>query len=1336
MTDLAPGPVELRPLPETHLLDHASVAVVVTNAAGIIAYWNYGAEALYGYSRGEALGRSLRELVVEEGEVASALASPERAQVGETWEGEFPARRKDGARIMVGARFSPVFDEAGRMAGTVGVATDATERWHAQRRLKAQHAVTAVLAGAESFPAAARGIVEALCQALGWVFGAIWQVDEERGVLRLVDLWHVPGLEAAGFRAMTKATEFVRGQGLPGRVWHLGRAAWIPDVTIDHNFPRAAAALQGGLHAAFGFPILRGTAVTGVIEFFSRKIKEPDEDLLAMMTAVGTQIGQFTDRKRAEEALRASEARKGAMLESAIDAIVAMDHEGRIAEFNPAAEAMFGLRREEALGRLVEEVLVPPRYRKQHRKGLKNYLATGRGPVIGARAEFEALRAGGTEFPVELTVNRVDLPGPPLFIAYVRDLTERAQAERDVASLASIVETSNDAIYGKDLEGVILSWNAAADRLFGYRAGEIVGQPVALLVPPELHREEAEIMAQIRRGQQVTIRETRRRRKDGTILDVEVTISPLRASDGRLIGASSIARDVTARKKVDRRQRFLAEVGKVLTSSLDQETLLSRVAELSVPEVADWCIVYLLREDGSIRRLSMVHGDPASSEIAHTISESFEVDPRAGAGVPWVLRTGTSLFHPEATPEMLAADVDDPEGLARVTDAIGIGSWICVPLSARGRTLGAISFLTAESGRRYGREDLEAAEELARQVALAVDNARLYEAERRARHLAEQAAVRTALLNAVATALSEALAPAEVAGIVVGRGLAAMGGRAGLMAVPSADGASLEIVHAVGYPPEFLEQWRTFPLDAAYPLADAVRSGEPVFLESLEDRTRRYPMFSSRPDEVDHAVACVPMIVDGRPVGGLTFSFGRPRSFDADDRVFLSALARQGAQALERARLYGAERTARDESERARDQLAFLAEASRALSASLDYEKTLAKVARLAVPRLADWCGIDMLDEAGGIKQLAVAHVDPAKVKLARRLRRRQPVRPDAPTGVAAVIRTGRPELYPTITDEMIDAVPDPKVREIARSLGLRSLMILPLTAGGRTLGALTLVWSESGRSYGPDDLDLAEELARRAAQAIDNARLYRDRDTIARTLQQSLLPPELPEVPGIELAALYLPAGDGNEVGGDFYDVFDNGDGSWGLVIGDVCGKGPLAASVMGLARYTLRAAAMRERRPSRILAMLSDAVRSQTADGRFLTVCFVRVRPNKGTARLTVCCGGHPLPAVLRADGTVESAGAPGTLLGLFEDPTLTDHSLDLGPGDALILYTDGITDVAPSAVIGARGEPDLAELLAGAAGLDAAGIVEHARREMSRRVRGTLRDDMAVLAARVVP
>jgi PAS domain S-box-containing protein len=1338
MTDLAPGHLELHLPPETFLLDQVDFSVIVTDAAGTVTYWNRGAESLYGWSRDEALGQRIQDLVVEERDAESALAALDLLRSGQPWEGELAVHRKDGERIFAGVRLSPVFGDGGRVIGTVGVATDITERWRAQRRLRAQHAVTAVLAEADSFPAAARGIIEALSEALGWAFGAVWEVDREREVLRLVDVWHHTSLDVMEFEALTLATEFLRGRGLPGRVWESARAAWIADVTKDRNFPRAAAAMKVGLRGAFGFPIFRGAEVHGVIEFFSQEIQEPDQDLLAMMTAVGTQIGQFIDRKLAETALRESEARKSAMLESALDAIVAMDHEGRIADFNPTAEAMFGHRRQDVLGRQVEEVLVPPHLRQRHRRVLATYLETGENQILGTRVEFAALRADGTEFPVELAVNRVAAPGPPLFIAYIRDLSERAEAGRDRAMLASMVETSNDAIFGKDLNGIIRSWNAAARRMYGYTAEEVVGKPVSILVPPGFLDDEAEIMAQVQRGQRVVLHETRRRRKDGTVLDVEITVSPIRDSDGRLVGASSIGRDVTARKQAERRQRFLVAAGKVLTGSLDYETTMLQLAHLAVPELADWCITYVPQGDGSIKRLAIAHADPARAGTAETIGQDFALNPDAEVGVPWVLRTGTAVLQEEATSDMLAADADDPSGLAALLAGLGIRSWMCVPMVARGRTLGAISFVTAESGRRYGPDDLRFVEELARDAALAADNARLYEAERRARHLAEQAALRTALLNAVSTSLSEALAPSEVAEVVVRQGMAALGARAGLMAVASPDGVSLQILHEQGYAPATMDRWRSFPLDESLPLSDAVRTGEPIFLESLQDRAERYPVFSGRPEEEDHATVCLPMIAEGRAVGGLTFTFGETRRFEEDDRVFLSALARQSAQALVRARLYESEQLAHAEAEQARDRLAFLAEASRVLSSSLDYEKTLAKVARLAVPRLADWCSIDMLDEAGAIKQVAVAHVDRAKVKWAKRLRRRQRIRPEDPTGVPAVIRTGRPELYPVVTDEMVEAVPDPKVREAVRSLGLRSVMILPMTASSRTLGAISLVWSESGRTYGAEDLELAEELARRAAQAADNARLYRDRDTIARTLQQSLLPPELPKIPGVDLASMYLPAGTGNEVGGDFYDVFDNGDGAWGLVIGDVCGKGPLAASVMGLARHTLRAAAMRERRPSRILAMLSEAVLNQTPDGRFLTVCYVRLRANDLGARLTVCCGGHPLPAVLRADGTVELAGVPGTLLGLFEDPTLSDRTVDLCPGDALVLYTDGITDVAPSAMVGGRGVEghDLAELLSGAAGLDASGIVDHVKGELSRRIRGTRRDDMALLVVRVGP
>ena len=207
-------------------------------------------------------------------------------------------------------------------------------------------------------------------------------------------------------------------------------------------------------------------------------------------------------------------------------------------------------------------------------------------------------------------------------------------------------------------------------------------------------------------------------------------------------------------------------------------------------------------------------------------------------------------------------------------------------------------------------------------------------------------------------------------------------------------------------------------------------------------------------------------------------------------------------------------------------------------------------------------------------------------------------------------MRTGQAELYPEIPDEMLreGAVDEEHYRALIE-IGMRSVIIVPMTTRGRTIGALTFVSGNSGRRFDEQDVELAQELARRCATAIDNARLYTERSYIARTLQQSLLPVELPDIPGVEAAARFRPTGEGNEVGGDFYDMFETGNRGWAVVMGDVCGKGPDAAAVTALARYTLRAAAMRERLPSRSLAVLNEALLRQRDDRRFCTVAYAYI-------------------------------------------------------------------------------------------------------------------------------
>jgi serine phosphatase RsbU (regulator of sigma subunit) len=378
---------------------------------------------------------------------------------------------------------------------------------------------------------------------------------------------------------------------------------------------------------------------------------------------------------------------------------------------------------------------------------------------------------------------------------------------------------------------------------------------------------------------------------------------------------------------------------------------------------------------------------------------------------------------------------------------------------------------------------------------------------------------------------------------------------------------------------------------------------------------------------------------------------------------------------------------------------------------------------------------VDVVDEGGRVERKALAHVDPGVRERAIEMSRRYPPDPDAPAGLYQVLRTGQPELYPEIPDELLrESAQDEEHYQAIMDIGMRSAIIVPMTARGRTLGALSFVSGPSGRRFDEQDVELAQELARRCATAIDNARLYTDRSYIARTLQQSLLPVELPDIPGVEAAARFRPTGEGNEVGGDFYDMFETGNRGWAVVMGDVCGKGPDAAAVTALARYTLRAAAMRDNLPSRTLATLNEALLRQRDDRRFCTVAYAYIEKLDRGARAGVSTGGHPLPLLLRADGTVETVGLPGTLLGVVPDPSLEDQAVMLDPGDALVFYTDGVIENRLGAD-GVLDERRLAELVATCAGGGADAIASRVEEAAVLSQGGQPKDDIAVLVLRIV-
>ena len=551
-----------------------------------------------------------------------------------------------------------------------------SERKRAEQRLQVQDAVSRVLAESPTLKEAGPKVLQALCETGGWKTGALWTVNAKANELSCAEIWHVPTMDLPEFERITRQSRFAPGIGLPGRVWSSGHPVWVRDVTKDTNFPRAPAAVKEGLHAAFCFPLRLGEDILGTIECFSGEVREPDENFLQMLAAVGSQLGQFLERKKAEEALRHNEELYRTVTESASDAIVTMDEDSTIVAVNRSAERIFGYERQEFMGQSLT-MLMPERLRARHRAGLTRFLKSGQRNIPWEAVELPGLHKDGHEIPLEISFGKFVRDGKQFFTGILRDISERKRAEeslrqsealfrqladampqivwaaqpdghidyynrrwyeftgfsedyreenwkellhpddveRHVAvyfgciraerpyqieyrfkdhqtgryrwflgralpvrnesgkvirwfgtctdiddlkraeeaqgKLAAIVESSEDAIMGKNLEGIVTSWNASAERLFGYRAEEIIGRPITQIIPADLQDEENNILSRLRHGEPVEHYETVRVTKKGRPIDVSLTISPIRDTAGRVVGVSKTVRDITERKKTE-----------------------------------------------------------------------------------------------------------------------------------------------------------------------------------------------------------------------------------------------------------------------------------------------------------------------------------------------------------------------------------------------------------------------------------------------------------------------------------------------------------------------------------------------------------------------------------------------------------------------------------------------------------------------------------------------------------------------------------------------------------------------------------------------------------------
>ena len=983
-----------------------------------------------------------------------------------------------------------------------------------------------------------------------------------------------------------------------------------------------------------------------------------------------------------------------AELELALDAGRAgtfrIDPASGAVRWSQSLASLMGLQADSApavLDRALELVLAADRERVG--EALERAFATGTLHDL----ELRAVRADGTIrwFAIRGRLEHDASHGAPVLIGVARDIDEEHSLQGDRAVLDGLFAVSPVGLALLDTDLRYVRVNPALAAMNGATAADHLGRrPSEVLGPGG-----AEVERLLRRVLETGERPSELRLDLATEEapaaphSFAASVFPLADEDGRTVAVGALVRDITeavraqaGHDRVLAQARLLAQVSEALDASLDYDRTLAAVADLAVHSIADWCSIDLPDGRGSLRNVAVAHVDPERVEWARRLGERYPPDPDAPGGAPNVLRTGRPELYAELPEKMLRAAARDAEHLKIILE-LDMSSAMCVPLRARGRTLGALTLVRTGSAPRYTEEDLVFAGEVASRAGLAVDNARLY------REAGDQRDLYEALLR-TQSELGEAFALIEEERIVFAN-----------EATERMLGRSAEEIQALGSFYEILPPESHVEMRERMARVAGLGDGGPRFeLEVLRADGTRVP--------VELGAKALP-------------DAGRVRLV-----VIARDIAERRLQDAERERLLRTEQVARRASEEAHARVRLLADVSGALERAFATEGSMQDAAELVVGPVAAACAIDVVSASGALRRVAVHAADARRAGELWALAREHAPRPGSDHPLSRAIDESRAMA--------LDATPgdDPGAR-LGRALGAHGLVV-PLLARGRALGTLALGWDAEAGRPGVEDRSLIEALAQRVALALDNAEQYRQRAYVARMLQASLLPQSLPTIAGAELAAQYVAGGEGMEVGGDFYVVFDLAPDAWAVTIGDVCGKGAEAAAVTALARYTMRALASPAVPPAVTLRRLNAELLRQAVDPRFLSAALGHlVLGRDGHARLTLASGGHPSPIVLRRDGGAHALELRGMLLGVDEAAEPGQAVVDMGPGDSFVLYTDGITEAdRRRPLLPAR----LAEELAPLHGEVAASVARHVVRLAEERAGGTLRDDVAVLVVRTAP
>jgi PAS domain S-box-containing protein len=599
--------------------------------------------------------------------------------------------------------------------------------------------------------------------------------------------------------------------------------------------------------------------------------------------------------------LSASEQSLSAVVETSVDGIVVIDEQGRIELFNPASERLFGYPAEEVLGRNVS-VLMPEPFRSEHPAYVERYVRTGEAHIVGIAREVVGLRKDGTTFAFELSVSEARLEDRRLFVGIVRDITERRREEQ----LRLVLEGVGTGTWRQDLATGTIEWSDTMGPILGLPAGAGPAtheQLVELVHPEDREALEAAVERAAVAGLDFDL-EFRTCSPGETVRWLETRAHVLRDGHGSPTALIGLTQDITERKKGEEQQRLLAEASSLLSSTADYREALQELARVVAASLADWCAVHVLDPDAGLQRVALAHADPERTRLAAESASRFPPDPEARYGPASVIRTGRPEIYPTVPDTMLADLARDAEHL-ELLKSLGLRSAIVAPIVLRSRPFGAITLVSAESRRTYGQGDLAFVEELARRAALAADNALMHEDERRARAEAQTAAGRAQRLQSLVASLAEAATSEEIAHVLVREGAAALEADAGLVYLVDESTGELRLVAQDGYPRWFVTEFGRIPLSATNATAQTARERQPRWFSNVDEHRGAHPDLAAAFEALGYrALAYLPLATGSRVLGAVSFAFSASRSFAADEREHLTALAGQCALAVERARLY------------------------------------------------------------------------------------------------------------------------------------------------------------------------------------------------------------------------------------------------------------------------------------------------------------------------------------------------------------------------------------------------------------------------------------------------